>query len=312
MAEIHKEPHLIVAYDAHRGIGFNNKLPWSGEMPADMRHFKEKTIGNIVLMGRTTYESIGGPLPNRENRILTRQKGYEAPGCKVYANPEDALLVDNGDNRELFVIGGEQIYKMYIPFARYVTSTEIDHEFQVDTYFPSLGESDWEIVRRDDHTLDEKNKYDFSIITRERKSVYIDTSKARSADQYEQFRQIELDGLCPFCTEHLEEYHEGPVIERGESWNVISNMVPYPYTDTHLVLIPNRHVTKPEELTSEEWMHLSEAITTYTKDLPYGGVAFRFGDITHTAASVAHLHVHILKPEDNLPDDHKVKFKISR
>ncbi len=312
MAEIHKEPHIIVAYDVNRGIGYADQLPWAGEMPADMKHFKEKTIGNIVLMGRTTYESIGGPLPNRENRVLTRQEGYEAPGCKVYTNPEDALLVDTEDDRELFVIGGEQIYNMYLPFARYITATEIDHAFQVDTYFPGLDDTQWEVTSHVDHTSDEKNKYDFSIVTRKRKPIYIDTSKARTAEQYEQFRQIELDGLCPFCAEHLEEYHEGPVMERGESWNVIGNMVPYPHTDTHLVLIPSRHVTKPEELTVDEWAQLRDLVTTYTKDLPYGGVAFRFGDISHTAASVAHLHVHILKPEDDLPDDQKVRFKISR
>lgn len=312
MAEIHKEPHIIVAYDRARGIGNNNQLPWARELPGDMHHFKEKTIGNIVLMGRTTYESIGRPLPNRENRILTHQADFQAPGCKVYTDPEDALIVEGDDDRELFVIGGEQIYKLYMPFTRYVTATEIDHMFEVDTSFPVLSDEEWEVIERNDHSSDEKNKYNYSIVTRKKKPLFIDTSKARTPEQYEQFRKIELDGLCPFCSEHLEQYHEGPIVERGESWNVISNMVPYANTDTHLVLIPNRHVTKPDELTSDEWTQLGDLITSYTKDLPYGGVAFRFGDVSNTAASVAHLHVHILKPQSGLPPGEKVKFKISR
>lgn len=312
MSEVHKEPHLIVAYDSNRGIGNNNQIPWMGELPADMKHFKEKTIGNIVLMGRTTYESLGRPLPGRENRVLTTQKNFDAPGCKVYTDSEDALIVDETDERELFVIGGEQIYKLYLPFAHTITSTEIDHSFIADTTFPQIDDRLWEVVEEVHFDQYGKNKYDYSIVTRKRRPLYIDTSKARSARQYEQFRQIEIDNVCPFCTEHLEEYHEGPVIESTEHWNVIDNMVPYKNTDTHFVLIPARHVRKPEELSAEEWADLGELIKKYTNDLPYGGVAFRFGDIAYTAASVAHLHVHILKPEDNLSKDLKVHFKISR
>jgi len=312
MTKVHKSPHIIVAHDLNRGIGLDNSLPWEGQLPDDMKHFRAKTLGNVVLMGRTTYESIGQPLPGRENRVLTRQTDLQIPGCKVFTNPMDALLDDYEDDRQIYVIGGAEVYELYTHMARFITSTEIEYEFNADTYFPAVEESEWVVISKESFEKNDRNKYDFSVVTRLKKPKYIDPQKARSAEQYEQFRQIELDGICPFCSEYLEVYHDGEVNERGDAWNVISNMIPYSNTDTHLVVIPSRHVESPSDLTKEEWESLQEVIKKYIKDMPYGGIAMRFGDTNHTAASVSHLHVHILKPKETLEKDEKVQFKISR
>lgn len=313
MSFVHKEPTIVVAYDQQRCIGDDNDLPWAGELPRDMRHFKDLTTGNIVIMGRATFESIGRPLPGRENRVISRQEGLEIPGCTVYTDPEDALVIDYDDPRELFVIGGEQIYRAYLPLARLIVATEIAARFHGDTYFPVLPE-DWHELSREHVSSDQKNHYDCDFVSYQRGYKYIDLTKARSAEQYEQFRRIDIDGECPFCPDAIESSSpdEMNVVAQGQHWTVIANMIPYAHTDTHLVLIAHDHVEKPEDLTPESWADLHTVISEYTRDLPYGGIALRFGDFTHTGASVAHLHVHILKPEDNLDEDSKVRFKVSR
>ncbi|MBP9738951.1 dihydrofolate reductase [Candidatus Saccharibacteria bacterium] len=314
MENIHKEPRIIVAYDADRCIGVGNQLPWAGRLRADMKHFKQQTMGNIVLMGRTTYDSIGRPLPGRENRILTRQEDLVIPGCKVFTDPEEALLDSFDDPRELYVIGGEQVYRQYLPMSRFIVSSEIDHSFNGDAFFPAIDEDEWDLVASELVIADSNEDFNFTINTRKRKYIYIDTSKARSAEQHEQYRRIELEGDCPFCQEAIDvsDPSEMKIVSREPSWTVISNMVPYENTDTHLVAISDRHMRSPAELTQTEWLDLHEVIKKYTGTMAFGGIALRFGDFTQTGASVAHLHVHIIKPEDDLKADQKVRFKISR
>jgi dihydrofolate reductase len=160
---------LIVAHDNKRGIGINNELPW--RMPTDLKRFQQLTTAKIVVMGKNTYESIGRPLPNRVNIVLTRDTSYNPTidlACAVANNIETVLRINN-DNVEIFVIGGSSIYNLFLPYADRLYITEIDHEFQCDAFFPEIGE-EWVEISREKHQKDEKNKYDYDFVIYEKVS----------------------------------------------------------------------------------------------------------------------------------------------
>jgi dihydrofolate reductase len=154
----------IVAMAENRVIGKNNQLPW--HLPADLKHFKELTTGHSIIMGRKTYESIGKPLPNRENIILTRDKNYQAEGCKVVHAIEEAIKLA-AHNKELFIIGGAEIYQQAMPYIHRIYLTVVHHYFEGDTYFPALN-NEWREISNERHEADEKNDYAFSFVVLER------------------------------------------------------------------------------------------------------------------------------------------------
>ena len=134
--------------DRNRVIGRGNKLPW--KLSADLKRFRELTSGKPVIMGRKTFESIGNPLPNRSNIIITRDKNYKAGGCTVVNSAEEALkTVDNSE--EVMVIGGEQIFKEFLPMADKMYLTFIDEDFDGDAYFPEYNKNEWKEVSREEH-----------------------------------------------------------------------------------------------------------------------------------------------------------------
>ncbi|GGG13955.1 dihydrofolate reductase [Lysinibacillus alkalisoli] len=125
---------LIVAHDNNRVIGHQNKMPW--HLPGDLQYFKKQTLGKPVIMGRKTFESIGKPLPERRNIVITRDKFYDAEGVALASSLEEALkLAGNVD--EIMVIGGEQIFTQALPLAERIYVTKINHEFEGDTHFPT-------------------------------------------------------------------------------------------------------------------------------------------------------------------------------
>jgi dihydrofolate reductase len=127
---------LIAACSKNKVIGKENTLIW--KVPGDLKRFKELTTGHNVLMGRKNFESIGRPLPNRRNIILTRDKDFKADGCLVYSDLKEVLELFGND---LFIIGGEQIYKQTIGYVDYIELTLIHKEFEGDAYFPEIP--DW-------------------------------------------------------------------------------------------------------------------------------------------------------------------------
>jgi dihydrofolate reductase len=152
---------IIVAYDKNRLIGADNSLPWAGKMSGDMRHFRELTTGNVVIMGRKTYDSICSPLLNRQNIVISRQS-INIPGVLVAHSLDEAYkLVDK--NKEIFIIGGGQIYEQSLPSVDRIIATEIDYSFKGDANFPVLS-NEWYEVSRDFHKADVKNKYDYSFV----------------------------------------------------------------------------------------------------------------------------------------------------
>ena len=159
---------LIWAQDENRLIGNKNKLPW--RLPADLAWFKENTIGKPILMGRKTFESIGKPLPDRQNIVLTRQD-LQIEGCTVVHSLEQAREAA-GEAAEIMVIGGAEIYAQTLPFADKLYYTQIHHAFKGDAWFLELNMKMWGMLHRETHTADEKNPYDhtFMILARRKKA----------------------------------------------------------------------------------------------------------------------------------------------
>lgn len=145
----------------------------------------------------------------------------------------------------------------------------------------------------------------------ERSKIFVDVSKARSPEHERQMREIVEEGVCPFCPEHLPKYHPIDSVEETEEWILTPNMHPYRNAARHLLLISRRHVEHVRELTPGEWQGLGMLVVKHTVDIQYGALAARFGDMGHTAASVAHLHFHLIQPAADIDPADKLRFKIS-
>lgn len=158
---------LIVAYDKNRVIGYNNSMPWY--LPEDLKYFKETTMGKPMIMGRKTFESIGRPLPNRTNIIITRNKNYSVENAKVAHSLNEALQCAKEIDKNIFIIGGGKIYEQAIDFADIIEVTEVHENFEGDTYFPEIDLNVWKEISRIKHHKDEKNKFDYSFVRYERK-----------------------------------------------------------------------------------------------------------------------------------------------
>jgi dihydrofolate reductase len=159
---------LIAAVANNNVIGQNNKLLW--HMPADLKHFKELTIGRTMIMGRKTFESIGKPLPGRRTIVVTRNKDYDAMGCEVATDIRDALCKVK-DEQEVFVAGGGEIYRQVINLhcTRRLCLTRVYAHFEGDSFFPEINREKWELVEREPQPADEKNPYPFAFLTYKRK-----------------------------------------------------------------------------------------------------------------------------------------------
>jgi len=156
---------IIVAMAANGVIGRDNQLPW--HLPADLKHFKQTTMGKPILMGRKTWESIGRPLPGRTNIVITRDSTYSAAGCEV-VNSIDAAITAAGEQDEVMVIGGAELYRQVLPDTDTIYLTRIHKAFDGDTHFPDIRNTEWHQVERVDHEADEKNSHDYSFIRLDR------------------------------------------------------------------------------------------------------------------------------------------------
>jgi dihydrofolate reductase len=157
---------LIAAMGKDRELGFGNKLPW--HLPDDLKRFKALTKGHAVVMGRKTYESIGMPLPERKNIIVTRDINYSAPGCLVVHSIEEALSAA-GDDKEIFIIGGGEIYALALPLANKMYLTFVDVKIKANVFFPDFDESEWRVTKTESHERDLKHEYPFVFKIFERK-----------------------------------------------------------------------------------------------------------------------------------------------
>lgn len=156
---------LIAAMSKERAIGADNKMLW--HLPKELAHFKRTTLNKTVLMGRKTYESLGKPLPNRRNVILTRQTGLQIEDCDIVHSVEEALQ-KYGDG-ELMITGGGEIYQLFMPIADRLYLTEVDVNIaNADAFFPEFDENQFQLISSEKVEKDERNKYSFTIHTYDR------------------------------------------------------------------------------------------------------------------------------------------------
>jgi dihydrofolate reductase len=154
---------LIVAASENNAIGKNNDLLWS--LPNDMKFFKNTTWGMPVIMGRRTYDSFNNNLSGRFNIVITTQKDWSADGVIVASSIDDAIVKAKETNcKEIFVIGGGQVYKQSMEIANRIYMTRVKAIIEdADTFFPAIDETKWTMISHEDHTKDEKHAYDYSF-----------------------------------------------------------------------------------------------------------------------------------------------------
>jgi|TARA_Y100000389_G_scaffold193149_1_gene221630 dihydrofolate reductase len=158
---------IVVAMDNNGLIGKDNQLPW--HLPADLAYFKKITTGKSILMGRKTFDSIGRPLPNRRNIVITRNTEIMIPGCEVASSIDEALVLTENE-KEVMVIGGASLCEQLLPKVSRLYITRIDSEFEGDIYFPAYEAASWHQVSSESHPKDIKNNYSYHFIVLERKS----------------------------------------------------------------------------------------------------------------------------------------------
>jgi len=156
---------IIVAASTNNVIGVQGELPW--KISDDLKRFKKLTMGKPIVMGRLTWESIGRPLPGRQNIVITRQPGFSAEGCDVVASPAAALDAA-GDAEEIMIIGGGQIYELFLPKAGRLHITRVHTEIEGDAFFPAIDADSWELVDREAFAASEANEFPFEFRTYER------------------------------------------------------------------------------------------------------------------------------------------------
>lgn len=153
---------LVVAAAENNAIGKNNQLLW--HLPNDLKFFKNTTWAGVVIMGRKTFESVNKPLPGRLNIVVTSNTEWKYESVKTAQSLEEALNIAKAENfKEIFVIGGGEIYKQAMPVADTIYITRVHTSIEGDTYFPEIKETEWKLVDKDDFQKDEKHAYDYSF-----------------------------------------------------------------------------------------------------------------------------------------------------
>lgn len=157
---------IVVAMGKKNEIGFQNQLLW--HLPKDLKHFKELTSGHPIIMGRKTFESIGKPLPNRTNIVISKRKDWFQEGVLIVGSIKEALKFSKKIDEKIFIIGGGTIYEQTMDFTDILEVTVVETEREADTYFPKIDPKIWKKVSEICHEADEKNNLPFCFITYER------------------------------------------------------------------------------------------------------------------------------------------------
>jgi dihydrofolate reductase len=153
-----KKISIIVAMSDNYVIGLKNKLPW--HISADLKNFKNITLGNPIIMGRKTYDSIGKPLKDRDNIVISRDNSLKIDGVEVVDSLEKAIFMA-AEAPEIFIIGGQQIYQIALPIATHMYVTNVEGNFEGDAYFPDYNQQEWREVDREDLITEDNLKFSF-------------------------------------------------------------------------------------------------------------------------------------------------------
>jgi dihydrofolate reductase len=157
---------IMVAMAENHAIGKNNQLLW--RLPADLKHFKDTTSGHTVIMGRKTFDSVGKPLPNRRNIVISRNTSLHMPGAEVVSDLESAIAMCDA-NEEVFIVGGAQIYRMAMGITDKIYLTVVKGNFEADTFFPPIDFNFWTETEKISFEPDEKNAWGYTFSTLLRK-----------------------------------------------------------------------------------------------------------------------------------------------
>ncbi len=158
---------LIAALAENRVIGRDGDLPW--RLPDDLKRFKRLTVGKTVLMGRKTWDSLGRPLPDRDNWVLSRDPMFKPAGATVFATLDQAL--NAGQGRELVVIGGAELYRQTLPLATRLELTEVQAEVDGDTRFPEIDRRAWQQIACEEHAADERHAHALRFVSLQRRQT---------------------------------------------------------------------------------------------------------------------------------------------
>ena len=161
---------IIVAIADRNVIGDDNKLPW--HLPDDLKNFKRLTMGKYIIMGRKTWESLNKPLPGRTNIVITRNTDIKTQGILVFNSVEEALkFAEEQKQSEIFIIGGEQIYRQTLPLANRLFVTKVLGSFEGDAFFPEINIKEWMVENKMHHKTDEKHAFAFDMMVLSKKSI---------------------------------------------------------------------------------------------------------------------------------------------
>ena len=154
---------LIAAFDNNQAIGKEGDLPW--RLSSDLKHFKKITMGNTIVMGRKTFDSIGRALPNRKNVVLTRNKNWINEGVITINHPDEIKSICKNEN-EVFIIGGAEIYEVFLKKATKMILSLVDTEVEfADAFFPDFEKENWEVVRQSKFIKEENDDFPYKIVT---------------------------------------------------------------------------------------------------------------------------------------------------
>ena len=166
MNRLNQKIIMIAAVAEDNGLGLDNKLVW--HIPRDLKHFKNLTHGHCIIMGRKTFESLPKALPHRKNIVLSRRKNITYSGAVVVNSIEKAIEETKQDPKP-YIVGGGEIYRLFMNYSSYIELTRIHHKFRSDTFFPFINLKKWEVVKRHDITKSKIEKYNYSFLTYKRK-----------------------------------------------------------------------------------------------------------------------------------------------
>jgi dihydrofolate reductase len=167
MNQIRDNFAIIVAMDKNRVIGKEGEMPW--DIPEDLKNFRRLTMGNVIVMGRKTHESIGTVLDGRENVVLSRNQDYDSEDITLLTSVDQVLERFSGEDRKVYIIGGGEIYRQFLPHVANLYITFIEHQFDGDTYFPKIDGSEWRLVYEREGERSGENGYRYFFTKYERK-----------------------------------------------------------------------------------------------------------------------------------------------
>lgn len=306
---------VIAAVSRNNVIGRDNKIPW--RLSGDLARFKQLTkLSDWYVMGRKSYESIVDtlkdktkePLPGRKKVVLTRNPNFNPLFCSVTTSPE-FILNASKSGLNIFIGGGEEIYRIFLPHAERFYLTRVHANVEGDAFFPEWDPNDWfeherESVFANPQVTGDEYNYDFIDYIRKPRPVYIEMENVRGEEQRKVMQEILERGHCPFCEENLLLYHKAPIFWRGKNWIVTQNQWPYRDKKQHFMLILRRHAVSLKEINAEEWEELGSHLHSLESEfgIKGGALAMRFGDMKLSGATVAHIHAQIIEPLPTAPE----------